>query len=91
MSVNFRLPEGSSSSAAGPDDEEGTTRLLDRTNMVLSVPVAANPRPARYRIGRRIGSGGFAEVYEAQAEEGRAERVALKRLLPGLRQDPMRR
>ena len=43
------------------------------------------------RIGRRIGSGGFAEIYEADPARDGGERVALKRLLPSMRADPMRR
>ncbi len=73
-------------------DEEGATRLLDR-------PEPA-PLPVEYRIGRRLGQGGFAEVYEAEVNEADpppavavtpGRRVALKRLLPGMRADPMRR
>ncbi|MFO0578656.1 MAG: protein kinase [Polyangia bacterium] len=45
-----------------------------------------------YRVGRRIGAGGFAEVYEAELRRPPLppERVALKRLLPALRRDPVR-
>lgn len=45
-----------------------------------------------YRVGRRIGAGGFAEVFEAELRRPPLppERVALKRLLPALRRDPVR-
>lgn len=45
-----------------------------------------------YRVGRRIGAGGFAEVFEAELRRPPLppQRVALKRLLPALRRDPVR-
>lgn len=45
-----------------------------------------------YRVGRRIGAGGFAEVFEAVLRRPPLppQRVALKRLLPSLRRDPVR-
>jgi len=47
------------------------------------------PAFGRYRLVRRIGVGGMAEVYEAelQASEGFTKRVALKLLLPHLQED----
>lgn len=47
----------------------------------------------RYRVVRRIGAGGMAEVFEAVAlgEEGWQRRVALKRLLPDVTDDEARR
>lgn len=81
MSFHFRHPGDPGAPIGGPDDEEGATRLLPEG------------RPVEYHIGRRLGSGGFAEVYAAeQRVAGAAPRpVALKRLLPSMRQDPMRR
>lgn len=71
------------------DDEEGATQLL------IDRPL---PRIRRVecKLGRRLGSGGYAEVYEAEIREpetqgAAAQRGALKRLLPGMRQDPVRR
>lgn len=48
---------------------------------------------ALVQIGRRLGVGGFAEVCEAELVPPGQElrRVALKRLLPGLRGDPFRK
>src|SRR5947209_7865237 len=81
----------------GPDDEEGATRLVSRDAAAAALrairEATSTARRAQYRVGRRIGSGGFAEIYEADplTPEGGAERVALKRLLPSMRADPMRR
>lgn len=66
-----------------PDDPSATT--------LLWTP-APGERPARpgYQLGRRIGAGGYAEVFEAELHRPPLppQRVALKRLLPGLRGDP---
>ena len=44
-----------------------------------------------YTVGKRLGAGGSAEVFEAELRRPPLppQRVALKRLLPGLRGDPM--
>jgi hypothetical protein len=60
-----------------------------------SVTLLWTPQPgsrASCQLGRRIGAGGFAEVFEAELLEPRQppRRVALKRLLPSLRGDPLR-
>lgn len=76
----------------GPDEEEGATRLISRQALL---PEAVG---VTYRLGRRLGQGGFAEIYEAEEVFGEGpgqgqatRRVALKRLLPSMRLDPMRR
>lgn len=73
----------------------------------LSETLVWAPRPgsrATCLVGRRIGIGGFAEVFEAELSQPRAagatgpgpaaalgsQKVALKRLLPSLRGDPLR-
>lgn len=63
----------------------------------LSATMVWTPGPASRsscQIGRRIGAGGFAEVFEAELLDPhrpqRPRRVALKRLLPSLRGDPLR-
>ena len=69
----------------------------------LSETLVWAPRPgsrATCLVGRRIGIGGFAEVFEAELSlphsggpatvGGGVQRVALKRLLPSLRGDPWR-
>ena len=53
------------------------------------------PRPgvrSACQVGRRLGAGGFAEVFEAQLFHPQKPplRIALKRLLPSLRGDPLR-
>jgi hypothetical protein len=60
-----------------------------------SVTLQWAPQPgsrASCQLGRRIGAGGCAEVFEAELQRPHqaAIRVALKRLLPGLRGDPLR-
>ncbi|MEO8702273.1 MAG: serine/threonine-protein kinase [Kofleriaceae bacterium] len=46
--------------------------------------------PARYRILRRLGQGGMAEVFEAElvGELGFVRKVAIKRMLPSAVEDP---
>lgn len=63
----------------------------------LTATMVWTPGPASRsscQIGRRIGAGGFAEVFEAELLDPhrpqRPRRVALKRLLPSLRGDPLR-
>ena len=75
----------------------------------LSETLVWAPRPgsrATCLVGRRIGIGGFAEVFEAELNQpsgsridaarttagalSRPQKVALKRLLPSLRGDPLR-
>lgn len=65
----------------------------------LSETLVWAPRPgsrATCLVGRRIGTGGFAEVFEAElsqparSPEGSVQKVALKRLLPSFRGDPLR-
>ncbi len=67
----------------------------------LSETLLWAPRPgsrATCLVGRRIGSGGFAEVFEAELSQPArsplsppsTQQVALKRLLPSLRGDPLR-
>lgn len=73
----------------------------------LSETLVWAPRPgsrATCLVGRRIGIGGFAEVFEAELSQPRSsgplsagmgvqsgvQKVALKRLLPSLRGDPLR-
>lgn len=61
------------------DMEDGVTKLVRRVD---------------YKVGKRLGAGGFAEIYEAQTASSPGSpslKVALKRLLPGLRKDPLRR
>ena len=67
----------------GPDDPSATTLLWSLT------PGERSGRPG-YTLGRRIGAGGYAEVFEAELRRPPLppQRVALKRLLPGLRGDP---
>lgn len=69
--------------ARAADDPSATTLLWS--------PRAA-PRPG-YHLQRCIGAGGFAEVFEAELLRPPLppQRVALKRLLPGLRGDPSRK
>lgn len=91
MSNDLRRPGEPPLAVGGPDEEEGATRLVDRDAAAAALQAAtAGARRAEYRVGRRIGSGGFAEIYEADPTQG-GERVALKRLLPSMRADPMRR
>jgi serine/threonine protein kinase len=76
--------------APGPDEEEGATRQISRPALL---PEAVG---VTYRLGRRLGQGGFAEIYEAEevygaGPEKATRKVALKRLLPSMRLDPMRR
>lgn len=76
--------------APGPDEEEGATRQISRPALL---PEAVG---VTYRLGRRLGQGGFAEIYEAEEVYGEGpgqatRKVALKRLLPSMRLDPMRR
>ncbi len=67
----------------GPDDPSATTLLWSLA------PSERSGRPG-YTLGRRIGAGGYAEVFEAELRRPPLppQRVALKRLLPGLRGDP---
>ncbi len=44
----------------------------------------------RFRIGKRVGRGGMGEVYQAQ-DMRRKRLVAVKRLAPSLRRDPLYR
>jgi hypothetical protein len=62
----------------------------------LSATLVWTPGPgsrSTCQIGRRIGAGGFAEVFVAvlQHPNQPPQRIALKRLLPSLRGDPLRR
>ena len=70
----------------GAASDQSSATLLWRPE-----PGQSRSRPA-YQIGRRIGAGGFAEVFEAELRRPPEppQRVALKRLLPGLRADPLR-
>jgi serine/threonine protein kinase len=94
MSSSFRRPgDPTAAEMGGPDEEEGATQLVSRPPLE-GEPAEATARRAQYRIGRRLGAGGFAEVYEAEQAgdtPGSPRRVALKRLLPSMRGDPMRR
>ena len=78
----------------GPaDDSRRPARAAEdpSATTLLWSPRAA-PRPG-YHLGRCIGAGGFAEVFEAELLRPPLppQRVALKRLLPGLRGDPSRK
>ncbi|HRC57606.1 MAG TPA: serine/threonine-protein kinase, partial [Kofleriaceae bacterium] len=52
----------------------------------VPAPAASPERASRYRIGRRIGAGGMAEVFEGSIRgvEGFARPIAIKRVLPEL-------
>lgn len=56
-----------------------TARLLP-----LAIKLRRQAWAGRYKIGRRVGAGGMAEVFEAveRRDEGLERRVALKRILP---------
>ena len=70
----------------GPEDPSALT-------LVWTPRAAGPPPPPGYHLGRRLGAGGFAEVFAAELHQPPQppKRVALKRLLPGLRDDPTRR
>ena len=74
-----------------PDDASRPTRAAEDPSATL-LWSARTPRPG-YHLGRCIGAGGFAEVFEAELLRPPLppQRVALKRLLPGLRGDPSRK
>jgi serine/threonine-protein kinase len=59
------------------------------TTLTWTPPPGALGRPG-YSIGRRLGAGGFAEVFAAELRRPPLppQQVAIKRLLPGLRGDP---
>lgn len=71
---------GGGKGAARPAEDPSATTLLWSPRA---------PRPG-YHLGRCIGAGGFAEVFAAELLRPPLppQRVALKRLLPGLRGDP---
>ncbi len=68
-----------------PGDEVSTSTLQWQ-----APPEKLALRPG-YTVGKRLGAGGSAEVFEAELRRPPLppQRVALKRLLPGLRADPM--
>lgn len=67
-----------------PTRVESTIRAMDET-----FP-AGEARIGRYRVVRRLATGGMAEVWlcELPSEAGLGKRVVLKRLVPHLRQEP---
>jgi serine/threonine protein kinase len=73
------------------DPDAGTSRGESPPRGVLSGISTADGRFGGFEIGRRIGKGGMAEVYEAvrAGPHGFYKRVALKRILSDLARDPV--
>ncbi len=67
-----------------------TNAMLDTIRSSLSQATPAPPPTSRYQLGRKLGTGGMAEVYVATArgEHGFERQIAVKRILPGLSDVP---
>lgn len=84
-----------------PQAKPQATRAPTSAEDLSATTLVWTPGPgsrATCQVGRKIGAGGFAEVFEAELYMPRTQsgidppprRVALKRLLPGMRGDPLR-
>jgi serine/threonine protein kinase len=58
---------------------------VERTYHALSA--ATNTDTGAYELGERLGEGGMAEVFKAHASDNPKKAVAIKRILPSLRDD----